>query len=478
MKERRVHSHQAVVGGLVLEVCGPLSHDVALPAQVHLRRHYQCLAVRIDGGVCHLGESLSEVVVEHVRLLGKHRQRLVVAHAKRRLLAHRSHGLDDHLRVLDGVAHVELERDQVLLDRLRNDIAMFRTEELCCLQVLAEGSVPLPVRFFRRHLRLDGVVLDELASLQVDHHHLARAQAALRPEGLWRSTFRLQDARLRTDDAGAVVELEVARRAEPVAIQGCAHVLAITEREQGRAVPGLLQGTPIVVELFHGVLVRVDVSIALVGFRDHDHQGLWHLPVATQHELSVAVQVPRVAVLGPARRQHLLHAVAEVRVLEGARPGMRPIVVPLDGVDLAVVADGSERLRQGPTRHGVCGETAVPQGVLDGIARVLQVLVVGRQSHRLEHALVHDGLGGERADVERVVREFGLRLLAGDVERTLELRARVRRVADEDLLGPWLSLLRVLAQHGGIHGNDPVSQDLETFMEQGLLEDALCLDAR
>src|SRR5438874_8091069 len=62
------------------------------------------------------------------------------------------------------------------------------------------------------------------------------------------------------------------------------------------------------------------------------------------------------------------------------------------GVDLAVVADHAERVRQVPGREGVRGETLVHQRERGFDARVLQVLVVladlDRKSTRLNSSHV------------------------------------------------------------------------------------------
>lgn len=107
---------------------------IALLAEVHVERHHQVLAQRVDGRVGYLdtacqlerwvvveggvagvdcglasetrdvrsdlGEALLEVVVEDVGLLGEDGQRRVVTHAEGGLLAGRRHVRDLHLHVL------------------------------------------------------------------------------------------------------------------------------------------------------------------------------------------------------------------------------------------------------------------------------------------------------------------------------------------------------------------------------------------
>jgi len=69
-----------------------------------------------------------------------------------------------------------------------------------------------------------------------------------------------------------------------------------------------------------------------------------------------------------------------------ARP--RPVAVALHGVDLAVVGEVAERLRQAPFRPGVGGEALVEHGQRGGEARVVEVGVEHRQIFRHHQALV------------------------------------------------------------------------------------------
>mmetsp|Transcript_28477 Transcript_28477/g.72053 ORF Transcript_28477/g.72053 Transcript_28477/m.72053 type:complete len:371 (+) Transcript_28477:2314-3426(+) len=164
-------------------------------------------------------------------------------------------------------------------------------------------------------------------------------------------------------------------------------------------------------------------------------------------------------------------------MFEGARSRMRPIVIALDGVDLAVVPYGAEGLRQRPPRHRVRAEAAVPQGILHGVPRVLQILVVLCEMHRLEHAFVDDGLGGERSDVHRVIREFRFGLLASYVEQGLQLLTARGRVTNEDLLRPRLGLSRALSQHCGVHRHDAVAEDLEALVGERVFQSLLGRDS-
>ena len=70
------------------------------------------------------------------------------------------------------------------------------------------------------------------------------------------------------------------------------------------------------------------------------------------------------------------------------RARCRPVAVALDGVDLAVVREEAERLRQPPLRPGVGREALVEHADSTAQRSIAQVRVEGRQHTRHDHALV------------------------------------------------------------------------------------------
>mmetsp|Transcript_84334 Transcript_84334/g.217182 ORF Transcript_84334/g.217182 Transcript_84334/m.217182 type:complete len:341 (+) Transcript_84334:618-1640(+) len=191
----------------VVERRGRLRQHVALTAQEDAQAHHEGLAVGVDGRVRDLGEALREVVVEHVWALTQDGKWLVIAHAEGRLPSGDGHALDNHVDVLGRVAHRQLPAQQVLL-RIGH---LALAHGLLVLELLAEVLHPCLVRLLLRHAALDVHIFHQLASAEVDGHHLARAQATLHGELLRLDV--VQNADLAGDDGGAVLEGEVPRRA-------------------------------------------------------------------------------------------------------------------------------------------------------------------------------------------------------------------------------------------------------------------------
>ena len=97
-----------------------------------------------------------------------------------------------------------------------------------------------------------------------------------------------------------------------------------------------------------------------------------------------------------------------------------PVAVALDGVDLAVVRDEPERLRERPRREGVRREARVDERELARVARVGQVREERLELRRGEHALVGEGAGGQR-------REEDAELVLGALAQPVRARGPGRR---------------------------------------------------
>ena len=86
--------------------------------EMHLKAHHELFAQGVNRRVGDLRESLLEIVVEKMWLVGEHRQRDVISHAVSGLFAEGSHVLDDHVEVFGGEAHRRLQPEQIQLTHL------------------------------------------------------------------------------------------------------------------------------------------------------------------------------------------------------------------------------------------------------------------------------------------------------------------------------------------------------------------------
>ncbi len=137
--------------------------------------HHQFLADRIDRRVGDLREVLLEISVQHLRLVGEHRDRRVVAHRADGFLAGGAHRRHQHLQVFLCVAEglLAIQKGQVRDRRMRLYRRQLFELNLRILQ-------PLLVGMEFREFRLDLLVRHQPALLEIDQQHLARLQPPLR----------------------------------------------------------------------------------------------------------------------------------------------------------------------------------------------------------------------------------------------------------------------------------------------------------
>ena len=157
--------------------------------------------------------------------------------------------------------------------------------------------------------------------------------------------------------------------------------------------------------------------------------------------------------------------------------GPHAIPVAANGVDLPVVGDEPERVRQGPGREGVGGEPRVHDrdGTLGPL--IAKIRVVERQLLRGEHALVDDGATGQRGEIQSAavgleVRCDPLRAFTQRVHEPVELQPRRRDAvvvewsADEQLAHERHTAPRRLTDVGLVHldGQVTPAQDSEVLL--------------
>ena len=171
-----------------------------------------------------------------------------------------------------------------------------------------------------------------------------------RPLRMMFSRRLLEHARLRGEHDPAVLRLEPAARAQPVAVERRADHAPVGEGDRGRPVPGLHQALVVLVEAPQLV---GHVGAALVGLGDHHHHRVRQRAPGEREQLEHVVEDGRVGPGRPDDRQHLPEVVAEQLRGELRLPRPHPVDVPAQRVDLAVVRDQPVRVGELPARERV-----------------------------------------------------------------------------------------------------------------------------
>ena len=452
--------------------------QVGLGADEAHQRHHHFLADRVDGRVRDLCETLLEVVVEGLVVSRQHRDRRVGAHRADGFLAverHRCHQeLDVLLRVAEGLLAV-----QQRFRRLWHAVVIGAGH---LVQTHAQRVDPLPVGLGGGQLRLDLAVVDDAPLLQVDQEHLAGLQPPFLDDARIRDLG--QHAGFRRHHHQIVFRHQVACRPQAVAVQRGTDLPAIGEGQRRGAVPRLHHCGVIFIE---GPPRRVHGRMLLPGLGNHHHHRVGHRIARHGEQLQHVVEAGRVRLAGEDQRIELLQVGTQHRRGHRALAGTDPVVVAVDGVDLAVVRHHPERVRQLPRREGVGGKALVHQGQRRGAAQIGQILVVDTHLVGQQQALVDNGARRHRrheigvAELQVQVLDAVRRTLAQQVQAPLQriLHHHVLAPSDEELTDDGFGVAHQRRhRHVGIHRHVTPAQHHQAFIAHGALQLLLTGGAR
>ncbi len=321
-------------------VLGRLVEEVLLPADVAHERHHEVFAVGVDGRVGDLGEELFEVGIKELRPFRENGKTLVVAHRADRLLGGLHHRHDDHVDVLHRVAKHPLLGKEALA------VGPYGARDLEeALQLDAVGFQPPPVRLAARHGGFHLVIVDDALLRSVDKEHLAGSQAALLEDVLRRD---IEHSHLGGKNHETAACDDPPRGPQAVPVQDGADLDAVGEGNGGRTIPGLHDGRVVFVE---GALVLAHVVMGAERLRHHHHQGVLQRSAARHEQLEDIVEDARIALSGLDHGSQLLDLLREQRGRHRLFPGVHLVDVAPQGVDLTVVRDDAEGLRERPGRE-------------------------------------------------------------------------------------------------------------------------------
>ncbi len=356
---------------------------VVLRADGRRERGDELLPDRVQRRVRDLGEELAEVVEEHARAGRQHRHRGVRAHRPDRLGARTCHRRDQQAQLLLGVAEGLLAPHH----RRGGVHDVFARRQV--LQVDPAGVQPLVVRVLAGEVPLDLLVVDDPAVVGVDEEHPARLQPPLAddPGGI-----DVQHADLAGQDNEAVVRHPVPGGAQPVAVEHRSDQRTVGEGDGRRPVPRLHEHG---VELVERAAGGVHLGVVLPRLGDHHQHGVRQRAATEVEQLEHLVEARGVARVGCADGEQAFQISRDHVADELALPGPHPVAVALHGVDLAVVGDHPERVRERPGGEGVGREPGVHDGELGREAPVGQVREERLELAGGEHPLVDQGACGQ-----------------------------------------------------------------------------------
>ena len=291
---------------------------------------------------------------------------------------------------------------------------------------------PERVRRGRSERALDLVVGDDPPFRGVDEEHPSGLQAPLPKDALGGD---VEDAHLRSHDDEAVLRRDPARGAQAVPVEDRADPDPVREGDRGRTVPGLHEAR---VELVEGLQLPAHRLVPAPRLGDHHHERVRERAAREEEELEDVVEHRRVRSVGVDDGEDLLEVVSEQLRREHPLPGLHPVDVAAERIDLAVVGDVPVGVGARPAREGVGGEARVNHGEACREPLVPQVRVEGRELVGVQHPLVDERPRGEAGHVEvhapgyRRAADGFLHEPADDVELSFERVALGGRFTPRD----------------------------------------------
>ena len=291
---------------------------------------------RVNGRIGHLGKPLAEIVVDGGMRFGQGRQWNIRSHGNDRLRSLFRHGEENILQVLPGIVKSPAELSARLLRHF------FRRRRRVG-KILQPHQLfhPFPVRVFPGKPGLQLSAFRKHAGFHVCFQHVPGLQ--LPPAEDVGVLFK-QGAGLRAQDQPPVIRQRAPQGAQPVPVQGRADRIPVGIQNGRRPVPGF----------HHRGIVAVQIPPwgfvpgFLPGFRKQNHACQRQRKAVHDQKFKRVIQHLAVAALRIDHRQHPAHFRPHDLRTHGLLPGLHPVVISANGIDLSVVQQHPVGMRFAP----------------------------------------------------------------------------------------------------------------------------------
>ena len=408
-KQRRGQVHDA-------GVLGRFHEDIAFGPEVGLEGHHEIFADGIDGRVGDLGEELFEISKEHFGLAREHRQGGIVTHGVDGLLSGRGHGSEDHVELFltETVGDLKLGKGQRIVRGIWFNLRLGRDDVGELDLIFTE---PFPVGLLRGEVLFDFLIKDDFAFNGVDHDHLAGGEAAFLRDFV---VGEITGPDLGAEGENAVGRDFVAGGAETVAVEAGGDGASVRKCQRGRAIPRFAEAAMIAEE----VLDRLTREGIDAPGRRHEHgHGVRDGAAREDEQLEGRIETGRVRPVRVEGVVEKFQVFAPDLALELPDAGAEPVAIAPHRIDLAIVAEHAERLRECPGREGVGGKALVieaDRGLEVFVDEIEVKFLHGRGDHE---SFIIDETTAQRGDVKTAdqlaVRKV-LDLAAAEVELALK----------------------------------------------------------
>ncbi len=329
---------------------------------------------------------------------------------------------------------------------------------------------PLTIGMLSRDGVFELVVVDDAPLLKIDEKHAPGLKTPLEFHFLGRD---VENSDLTGHDHHVVVGDVVAARSQAIAVEQCTHDRAVCKGDRCRSIPGLHRAAHVLVDVPSGAR---HLTVILPRLRHHHHDRLGELSAGEQQELERIVEVSAVGAVGLHDRERTSQIIAEELALECAFAGIHFVHVAAQGIDLAVVAHETKRLRAVPARECIGGEARVHHSDVGFVVGVAEIGIKREELLGRQHTLVHEYARGEAADVEHAFGVMGFtaqpfrRPFSDDKQLAIKVSRIIDGCRDKDLLQCRLRGLRRGPYHAIVTGHRPPSEKGLPFLGHHLLE--------
>ena len=375
-QHRMLHTQHACVRRLLFKRRSTLT-------KMHAQRHHHRFAQRVNRRIGDLREALTQEVIQWRHFVRQYRKWRVITHAPHNFGRSACHRLEDHAQIFVAVPERELQRSQ-LLARLHQRLhAVLRRKRR---HVLLNPST---IRTTSGNFALGGEVTHDTPTRRVNQQHAARTEFSALDNV---ARIEIDDTHFRARDNHAVRADFVPARTQSVAIERDSDLHAIAVRQRRRSIPRFNHALVVFVERLHR---RLHVGILLPCLRHQHHHRVNRTASRAHQQFERVVETRGVAAARADRIAKARAIRAELRRIEQPAPHRHCVAISPQRIDLAVVAEHAERLRQLPARQRVGGVALMKYGDRRFERRIEQIGIELRQLSAAEQPLVHDRATGE-----------------------------------------------------------------------------------
>ena len=438
-------------------------HTAPHTTDILRQRHHKLLTNRIDSRIRHLRKLLSEIVKQNLRTITNHRQRRIITHSRHRLLPRSTHRNQRTVDILLPKAK-STQLPLIVSDPILNLTTTFEFLKLNTIR-----RQPMTIRMLMSQPLLNLTIIINTPLQSINQQNLTRLQPTLAHHI---ARLEIHDPHLARHDHQPLLRNRIARRTQTITIQHTTSETPIRKHQRSRPVPRLHQDRIILIE---SLQVFTDRILVVKRLRHQDSHSLRQAHAAHHQKLKDIIQTRRITHILLHDRTNIPD-VAQSLTTQHTLASLHPATVAPHSINLTIVTQEAERLRQFPLRESISTETAMHQRQARSKIIIAQIREEPTQLTARKHTLIDNILRRQRTNIKSLplrlrkpeTTHTPLYTLTNLIENTLKNpHLLLRHPRDEDLLDIRHHLPRSHTRHllthrhtTQMHQQQPLTLDL------------------